>query len=85
MPLATKFQEFGGVFFAVKSVVEGVALLSGAPVNGTDLRASAAMVLAALVAKGKSQVSGLEHLDRGYADLETKLGKAGATLSRLSP
>ncbi|MBT67423.1 MAG: UDP-N-acetylglucosamine 1-carboxyvinyltransferase [Synechococcus sp. NP17] len=67
------------------AVVEGVALLSGAPVNGTDLRASAAMVLAALVAKGKSQVSGLEHLDRGYADLETKLGKAGATLSRLSP
>lgn len=67
------------------AVVEGVALLSGAPVNGTDLRASAAMVLAALVAKGKSQVSGLEHLDRGYADLEIKLGKAGATLSRLSP
>jgi UDP-N-acetylglucosamine 1-carboxyvinyltransferase len=51
-------------------------------VNGTDLRASAAMVLAALVAKGKSQVSGLDHLDRGYADIEAKLGRVGAKLTR---
>ena len=64
------------------AVVEGVPALSGAPVKGTDLRASAAMVLAALVAQGKSQVSGLDHLDRGYADLETKLARAGAKLSR---
>ncbi len=64
------------------AVVEGVPMLSGAPVNGTDLRASAAMVLAALVANGKSQVSGLEHLDRGYADIETKLERAGAKLTR---
>jgi len=64
--------------------VEGVSTLSGAPVSGTDLRASAAMVLAALVAKGTSQVSGLEHLDRGYADIEAKLGRAGAKLTRRS-
>ena len=64
------------------AVVEGVPALSGAPVKGTDLRASAAMVLAALVAQGKSQVSGLDHLDRGYADIETKLARAGAKLSR---
>jgi UDP-N-acetylglucosamine 1-carboxyvinyltransferase len=64
------------------AVVEGVSALSGAPVNGTDLRASAAMVLAALVAKGKSQVSGLDHLDRGYADIEAKLGRVGAKLTR---
>ena len=67
------------------AVVEGVSALSGAPVNGTDLRASAAMVLAALVAKGKSQVSGLDHLDRGYADIEAKLGRAGAKLTRRTP
>lgn len=66
------------------AVVEGVSTLSGAPVSGSDLRASAAMVLAALVAKGTSQVSGLEHLDRGYADIEAKLGRAGAKLTRRS-
>jgi UDP-N-acetylglucosamine 1-carboxyvinyltransferase len=67
------------------AVVEGVSALSGAPVNGTDLRASAAMVLAALVAQGKSHVSGLDHLDRGYADIEAKLGRAGAKLTRRTP
>ena len=64
------------------AVVEGVPSLSGAPVNGTDLRASAAMVLAGLVAKGKTQVSGLNHLDRGYAGIEAKLTASGAKLER---
>ena len=64
------------------AVVEGVPSLSGAPVNGTDLRASAAMVLAGLVAKGKTQVSGLNHLDRGYAGIEAKLTASGAKLVR---
>ena len=64
------------------AVVEGVPSLSGAPVNGTDLRASAAMVLAGLVAKGRTQVSGLNHLDRGYADIEAKLTASGAKLER---
>ncbi len=67
------------------AVVEGVPSLSGAPVNGTDLRASAAMVLAGLVAKGKTQVSGLSHLDRGYAGIEAKLTASGAKLERHSP
>jgi UDP-N-acetylglucosamine 1-carboxyvinyltransferase len=64
------------------AVVEGVPSLSGAPVNGTDLRASAAMVLAGLVAQGRTQVSGLNHLDRGYAGIEAKLTASGAKLKR---
>ena len=64
------------------AVVEGVPSLSGAPVNGTDLRASAAMVLAGLVAKGRTKVSGLNHLDRGYAGIEAKLTASGAKLER---
>ncbi|MBD2718938.1 UDP-N-acetylglucosamine 1-carboxyvinyltransferase [Synechococcus sp. FACHB-909] len=63
--------------------VEGVARLSGAPVHGTDLRASAAMVLAGLAADGITTVRGLEYLDRGYADLEGKLNAAGASIRRL--
>jgi UDP-N-acetylglucosamine 1-carboxyvinyltransferase len=63
--------------------VEGVAQLSGAPVQGTDLRASAAMVLAGLAADGTTTVRGLEYLDRGYADLEGKLNAVGASISRV--
>ena len=67
------------------AVVEGVPSLSAAPVNGTDLRASAAMVLAGLVAEGSTRVSGLHHLDRGYAGIEAKLKASGAKLKRHSP
>ena len=67
------------------AVVEGVPSLSAAPVNGTDLRASAAMVLAGLVAQGSTRVSGLNHLDRGYAGIEAKLTASGAKLKRHSP
>ena len=64
--------------------VEGVARLSGAPVQGSDLRASAAMVLAGLAADGITSVRGLEYLDRGYANLEGKLNAAGANIERVS-
>jgi UDP-N-acetylglucosamine 1-carboxyvinyltransferase len=64
--------------------VEGVARLSGAPVQGSDLRASAAMVLAGLAADGITSVRGLEFLDRGYANLEGKLNAAGASIERVS-
>ena len=63
--------------------VEVVARLSGAPVRGTDLRASAAMVLAGLGAEGITTVRGLEFLDRGYANLEGKLNAAGARIQRV--
>ncbi|MEX1316765.1 MAG: UDP-N-acetylglucosamine 1-carboxyvinyltransferase [Synechococcaceae cyanobacterium] len=65
--------------------LEGVSRLSGAPVQGTDLRASAAMVLAGLAAEGTTEVYGLEYLDRGYANLEDKLNAVGAAISRCGP
>ena len=64
--------------------IEGVARLSGAPVRGTDLRASAAMVLAGLAADGVTTVRGLEFLDRGYANLEGKLNAVGARIRRIN-
>jgi UDP-N-acetylglucosamine 1-carboxyvinyltransferase len=65
--------------------VEGVSRLSGAPVTGSDLRASAAMVLAGLAADGITHVQGLQHLDRGYDRIESKLRSVGASISRLNP
>jgi UDP-N-acetylglucosamine 1-carboxyvinyltransferase len=62
--------------------VEGVSSLSGAPVEGSDLRASAAMVLAGLAAEGITTVKGLCFLDRGYADFEGKLNAVGASIRR---
>jgi UDP-N-acetylglucosamine 1-carboxyvinyltransferase len=65
--------------------VEGVPRLSGAPVQGTDLRASAAMVLAGLAAEGITTVQGLDYLDRGYAAFEDKLNALGALIRRIEP
>lgn len=67
------------------ATVEGVPELSAAAVTGSDLRAAGALVLAGLAARGTSQVEGLGHLDRGYADIESKLNKAGAQVLRRSP
>lgn len=64
------------------AVVSGVPLLSGAPVLATDLRASAALVLAGLAAQGTTQIRGLHHLDRGYEDIEGKLKQLGARIER---
>ncbi|MEW6096161.1 MAG: UDP-N-acetylglucosamine 1-carboxyvinyltransferase [bacterium] len=66
------------------AIVRGVKTLSGAQVNATDLRASAALILAGLVAKGETQISGIEHLDRGYEYMEEKLAKLGAQIKRIS-
>lgn len=66
------------------AIVRGVPMLSGAPVVATDLRASAALVLAGLAARGKTSIQGLHHLDRGYEQLESKLQKLGARLQRVS-
>ncbi|WP_448527563.1 UDP-N-acetylglucosamine 1-carboxyvinyltransferase [Parathermosynechococcus lividus] len=67
------------------AAVRGVPFLSGAPVMGTDLRATAALVIAGLAAHGESQVYGLQHLDRGYWQLEAKLRGLGAHLERCVP
>ena len=66
------------------ALVKGVPFLSGAPVMATDLRASAALVLAGLAAQGTTIVQGLHHLDRGYDNLEGKLRKLGAKLRRVN-
>jgi UDP-N-acetylglucosamine 1-carboxyvinyltransferase len=65
-------------------VIKGVPALSGAPVLATDLRASAALVLAGLAADGKTVIQGLQHLDRGYENLEAKLRNLGAKIHRVS-
>lgn len=66
------------------AIVRGVKTLSGAQVIATDLRASAALILAGLVAKGETQISGIDHLDRGYEYMEEKLVKLGAQIKRIS-
>jgi UDP-N-acetylglucosamine 1-carboxyvinyltransferase len=65
------------------AIVRGVPILSGAPVVATDLRASAALVLAALAADGKTTIQRLHHLDRGYDNLEGKLRQLGVKLQRV--
>jgi UDP-N-acetylglucosamine 1-carboxyvinyltransferase len=64
------------------AVVRGVSRLSGAPVRATDIRAGAALVLAGLVAEGVTEISGAEHVDRGYEDLAGALRSLGADISR---
>ena len=65
------------------AVVTGVDSLQGAPVMATDLRASASLILAGLVAKGTTRVSRVYHLDRGYESLEKKFKKLGAAIKRV--
>ncbi|MBY0518620.1 MAG: UDP-N-acetylglucosamine 1-carboxyvinyltransferase [Bacteriovoracaceae bacterium] len=65
------------------AMVEGVESLSAAPVMCTDLRASAALVLAALQAQGESEIQRVYHLDRGYEDLEGKFKGLGAKIERV--
>jgi UDP-N-acetylglucosamine 1-carboxyvinyltransferase len=66
------------------AIIQGVEYLSGAQVMASDLRASAALVLAGLAAKGETQVRRIYHLDRGYESLEKKLGAVGARIERVS-
>ncbi len=65
------------------AVIHGVEKLQGAPVMATDIRASAALVLAGLVAEGETRVSRIYHLDRGYETLEVKLAALGAEVERV--
>jgi len=65
------------------AVVRGTAQLSGAPVMATDLRASAALILAGLAAKGETLVDRIYHIDRGYEQIEQKLAQLGARIERV--
>jgi UDP-N-acetylglucosamine 1-carboxyvinyltransferase len=64
------------------AVIRGVEAYQGAPVMASDLRASAALVLAGVAARGRTEVSRIYHLDRGYERLETKLSALGARIER---
>jgi len=65
------------------AVVRGVERLEGASVMATDLRASASLVIAGLVAQGETVIDRIYHLDRGYEHLEAKLSQLGADIRRL--
>ena len=65
------------------AVVRGVERLSGAPVMATDLRASASLILAGLVAEGQTTIDRIYHLDRGYENIEEKLSGLGAKIRRI--
>jgi UDP-N-acetylglucosamine 1-carboxyvinyltransferase len=66
------------------AIVRGVECLTGAPIMATDLRASAGLVLAGLVARGETTVDRVYHIDRGYELIEEKLGQLGAIIRRVS-
>lgn len=63
---------------------EGVESLSGAPVYATDLRAGAALIIAGIIANGQTELYNLEHIDRGYENIEEKFRKLGADIQRVS-
>jgi UDP-N-acetylglucosamine 1-carboxyvinyltransferase len=65
------------------ALVKGVKHLAGAPVMATDLRASASLILAGLVAKGTTEVNRVYHLDRGYEAIENKFSHIGAAIQRI--
>jgi len=66
------------------AISEGVPMLTGAPVMATDLRASAGLVLAGLMASGETEVDRIYHIDRGYECIEEKLSQLGAKIRRVS-
>ena len=63
---------------------EGVEKLTSAPVYSTDLRAGAALIIAGIVAEGETEVYNLEHIDRGYEDIESKFRNLGANINRVT-
>ena len=65
-----------------QATVHGPTVLSGAPVMATDLRASMCLVLAGLAARGTTRITRVYHLDRGYEQVEEKLGALGADVRR---
>jgi UDP-N-acetylglucosamine 1-carboxyvinyltransferase len=66
------------------AMIEGVEYLSGANVMATDLRASASLVIAGLVASGETLIERIYHLDRGYDRMERKLSALGADITRIT-
>lgn len=65
------------------AVFEGVSELTGAPIYATDLRAGAALIIAGIIAHGDTQLYNIEHIDRGYENIEEKFRKLGANIQRV--
>ena len=65
------------------AIIKGIPKLTGAQMMATDLRASASLVLAGLVAEGDTVIDRIYHIDRGYENIEEKLGSLGARIRRL--
>jgi UDP-N-acetylglucosamine 1-carboxyvinyltransferase len=65
------------------AIIDGVKKLTGAKVKATDLRAGAAMVIAGLVAEGSTEITGVDHIDRGYPNIEEKFRDLGADIKRI--
>ncbi len=65
------------------AVIQGTKKLQGAQVKATDLRAGAALILAGLVSEGETEISEIRHIDRGYVQIEKKLGAVGARIRRV--
>lgn len=66
------------------AVFEGVKNLTGAPVYATDLRAGAALIIAGIIANGETHLYNLDHIDRGYENIEDKFRSLGAKIQRVS-
>ena len=64
------------------AVIEGVKKLTGSKVNAPDLRAGAALVIAALAAEGQTEIGNIYHIERGYSGLDEKLRRLGAKIEK---
>ena len=73
--MGAKIQVYGKI-----AIIEGVASLTGAPVEACDLRAGAAMVVAGLAARGTTEISNIKHIERGYENIVGKLSGVGADI-----
>ena len=65
------------------AVIEGVPQLTSAPVRAVDLRAGAAVLIAAMTARGTTEIEDIEHIERGYEDIATKLSGLGAHIRKV--
>ena len=65
------------------AIIEGVENLYGASVYSSDLRAGAALIIAGIVAQGTTEIYNLQHIDRGYENIEEKFKKIGAKIKRI--
>jgi UDP-N-acetylglucosamine 1-carboxyvinyltransferase len=74
---------YNGKGYKHSCIIKGPTPLKGIPLEINDIRAGCAHIIAALTAQGTSEISGIEHLDRGYQDFENKIKNLGAQVKRV--